>query len=152
MTPDGFGGWPPWIFIACTITTEAAPCRAFRQLGTTDPDSQVPRSTPALSIIDNPCGGGYFLPMPINVNLTPKLEGMIRQKVSSGRYNSASEVVREALRLMEAADQLRAAKLKQLRDDIQEGLHSGSARPWSISEMKREGRKRLATHTASSRK
>jgi antitoxin ParD1/3/4 len=90
--------------------------------------------------------------MPINVNLTPELEGMIRQKVSSGRYNSASEVVREALRLMEAEDQLRAAKLKQLRDDVQEGLHSGSARPWSVSKMKREGRKRLATRTASSRK
>jgi Bacterial antitoxin of ParD toxin-antitoxin type II system and RHH len=34
--------------------------------------------------------------MPINVNLTPELEGLIRQKVSSGRYNSASEVMREA--------------------------------------------------------
>ena len=47
--------------------------------------------------------------MPINVNLTPELEGLIRQKVTSGRYNSASEVVREALRLMESEDQLRAA-------------------------------------------
>jgi antitoxin ParD1/3/4 len=90
--------------------------------------------------------------MPINVNLTPELEGLIRQKVSSGRYNSASEVVREALRLMEAEDQLRAAKLAQLRHDIQEGLHSGPARPWNVAEMKREGRKRLATHTASGRK
>lgn len=36
--------------------------------------------------------------MPLNVNLTPKLEKLVRQKVSSGRYNSASEVVREALR------------------------------------------------------
>jgi antitoxin ParD1/3/4 len=90
--------------------------------------------------------------MPINVNLTPELEGLIRQKVSSGRYNSASEVVREALRLMEAEDQLRAAKLAQLRHDIQEGMHSGPARAWNVAEMKREGRKRLATRTASSRK
>jgi len=90
--------------------------------------------------------------MPLNVNLTPELEGLIRQKVSSGRYNSASEVVREALRLMEAEDQLRAAKLQQLRHDIQEGLHSGPTRRWSVSEMKREGRKRLKTSSASSRK
>ncbi|MGA9543599.1 MAG: type II toxin-antitoxin system ParD family antitoxin [Candidatus Sulfotelmatobacter sp.] len=90
--------------------------------------------------------------MPINVNLTPELEGLIRQKVSSGRYNSASEVVREALRLMEAEDQLRAAKLDQLRHDIQEGLRSGPARPWSVSELKREGRKRLAARTGSGRK
>jgi antitoxin ParD1/3/4 len=90
--------------------------------------------------------------VPINVNLTPELEGLIRQKVSSGRYNSASEVVREALRHMEAEDQLHAAKLAQLRNDIREGLHSGPARPWSVSEMKREGRKRLKTSPASSRK
>jgi antitoxin ParD1/3/4 len=90
--------------------------------------------------------------LPINVNLTPELEGLIRQKVSSGRYNSASEVVREALRLMEAEDQFRAAKLEQLRHDIQEGLQSGLARQWSVSDMKREGRKRIKTGAASGRK
>jgi antitoxin ParD1/3/4 len=90
--------------------------------------------------------------MPINVNLTPELEGLIRQKVSSGRYNSASEVVREALRLMEAEDQLRAAKLERLRHDIQEGLRSGPARQWSVSELKREGRQRFSARTASGRK
>jgi len=105
-----------------------------------------------LSIIDNLCHECYFCRMPINVNLTPELEGLIRQKVSSGRYNSASEVVREALRLMEAEDQLRAAKLQQLRNDIQEGLHSGPARLWSVAAMKREGRKRLKASAASNRK
>ena len=90
--------------------------------------------------------------MSINVNLTPELEGLIRQKVSSGRYNSASEVVREALRLMEAEDKLRAAKLQHLRYDIQEGLESGPARPWNVAQMKREGRKRLTARTASTRK
>jgi len=90
--------------------------------------------------------------MPINVNLTPELEGLIRQKVSSGRYNSASEVVREALRLMEAEDQLRPAKLAQLRDEIQEGVHRGPARRWNVAEMKRAGRKRLAARGASGRR
>ena len=37
----------------------------------------------------------------MNVSLTPELEAMIRQQVDSGRYNSASEVVREALRLLD---------------------------------------------------
>ena len=38
----------------------------------------------------------------MNVSLTPKLEQMIRDKVESGLYNNASEVVREALRLLDA--------------------------------------------------
>jgi antitoxin ParD1/3/4 len=105
-----------------------------------------------LSIIDNLCLGCYFCILSINVNLTPELEGLIRQKVSSGRYNSASEVVREALRLMEAEDQLRAAKLAQLRHDVQEGMRSRPARPWNVAEMKREGRKRLAARTATHHK
>jgi antitoxin ParD1/3/4 len=90
--------------------------------------------------------------MTLNVNLTPQLEELVRQKVSSGRYNSASEVVREALRLMEAQDQLRAAKLEQLRQDIREGLESGPARPWNVAELKREGRKRLGARRTSGRR
>ncbi len=48
----------------------------------------------------------------MNVNLTPELEAMVRQKVETGLYNNAGEVVREALRLLEDRDrreQLRAA-------------------------------------------
>jgi len=40
----------------------------------------------------------------MNVSLTPELEAMVREKVESGLYTSASEVVREALRLMEEKD------------------------------------------------
>ena len=36
--------------------------------------------------------------MTMNVNLSPQLEAMVKDKVASGRYTSASEVVREALR------------------------------------------------------
>jgi len=89
--------------------------------------------------------------MPLNVNLTPQLEELVRRKVSSGRYNSASEVVREALRLMEAQDQLQSLKLEQLRRDIREGLNSGPAEPWSVAEMKREGRKRLSSRHSSAK-
>ncbi len=78
--------------------------------------------------------------MGMNINLTPQLEEMVRQKVTSGLYTSASEVVREALRLMEEKDQVRAARLEQLRNDIQEGLHSGPATAWDAEDIKRVGR------------
>lgn len=51
--------------------------------------------------------------MSININLTPQLEQLVREKISTGRYPSASEVVRETLRLMEEQGRLRAAKLDQ---------------------------------------
>lgn len=83
--------------------------------------------------------------MGMNINLTPQLEEMVRQKVDSGLYTSASEVVREALRLMDEKDQLLTAKLGRLRDDIQDGLESGPAAAWDKNEIKRAGRaKRVA--------
>ncbi|BAC91445.1 type II toxin-antitoxin system ParD family antitoxin [Gloeobacter violaceus] len=80
----------------------------------------------------------------MNVNLTPQLEEMIRRKVASGLYNSASEVVREALRLMEEQDCLHHLKLEQLRRDIQEGLDSGPADVLDIQQIQQRGRARLA--------
>jgi antitoxin ParD1/3/4 len=80
----------------------------------------------------------------MNVNLPPHLEELVRQKVASGLYTSASEVVREALRLIDEQDRIRAVKLEQLRQDIQEGLDSGPATPWSPDEAKQEGRRRRA--------
>ena len=77
--------------------------------------------------------------MPINVSLTPQLEDMIRKKVASGLYNSASEVVREASRLMEEQDRRRWVKLEQLRQDIRDGLDSGDPTPWDPEEIKRAG-------------
>lgn len=87
--------------------------------------------------------------MPMNVNLTPQLEALIKQKVASGLYGSASEVVREALRLMEEQDRIRAVKLEQLRQDIHEGLNSGESTPWDAEEIKRDGRERRAARKAS---
>jgi antitoxin ParD1/3/4 len=81
----------------------------------------------------------------MNFNLIPQLEDLVRRKVASGMYTSASEVVREALRLMEDQDQLRAARLAQLRNDIQEGLDSGVSEPWDIEATKRLGRARRSS-------
>lgn len=60
----------------------------------------------------------------MNVSLTPELEKLVQEKVRSGRYTSASEVVREALRLLEKQDQLRALRLDEVRKKIAEGLKS----------------------------
>jgi len=86
--------------------------------------------------------------MTMNVNLTPQLEALIKEKVASGLYNSASEVVRDALRLMEEQDQLRAIKLERLRKDIQEGIESGESTPWDVEEFKRECYARLMARKA----
>ena len=40
----------------------------------------------------------------MNVSLTPELEKFVQNKVESGRYTSASEVIREALRLLENSE------------------------------------------------
>jgi len=80
--------------------------------------------------------------MGMNVNLTPQLEELVRSKVASGLYTSASEVVREALRLMEEQDRLREAKLEQLRSDVRQGLASGPSNPWDAEAVKHLARKR----------
>jgi len=87
--------------------------------------------------------------MTMNVNLSPQLEAMVKDKVASGRYTSASEVVREALRLMEQQDQLRELQLQQYQQDIQEGLVSGEPMPWNPEAIKAEGRRRLEARTDS---
>jgi len=53
----------------------------------------------------------------MNVSLTPELEAMIQQQVDSGRYNNASEVVREALQLLDERD-----RLEHLRSLVLVGL------------------------------
>lgn len=80
--------------------------------------------------------------MGMNVNLTPQLENLVRSKVASGLYTSASEVVREALRLMDEQDRLRGAKLEQLRGDVHQGLGSGPSEPWDAEAVKRKARAR----------
>ena len=59
--------------------------------------------------------------MTMNVSLTPQLEELVRRKVDSGRYTSASEVVREALRLLDAFESVRASTLAKLREDVNAG-------------------------------
>jgi antitoxin ParD1/3/4 len=58
----------------------------------------------------------------MNVSLTPELESMINNKVKTGLYNSASEVVREALRLLEEQDRIKEMRREDLRREIMKGV------------------------------
>jgi antitoxin ParD1/3/4 len=58
----------------------------------------------------------------MNFSLTRELEEYIQSKVKTGLYHSASEVIREGLRLLKEQDELRAIRLKQLREDVEAGI------------------------------
>ena len=58
----------------------------------------------------------------MNVSLTQELEALVKQKVRSGLYQSASEVIREGLRLLRERDQLREFRLAELRKEIAVGI------------------------------
>ncbi|MDX2250587.1 MAG: type II toxin-antitoxin system ParD family antitoxin [Bacteroidia bacterium] len=60
----------------------------------------------------------------MNISLTPTLEALVQAKVSSGLYNNASEVIREALRLMEEQDQLKKLKIELLKKELISGAES----------------------------
>lgn len=85
--------------------------------------------------------------MSLNVSLPPELENRVRQHVESGLYGSASEVIREALRLFEAYQNMREASLLALRSEIEQGIadiEAGKIREVDIESIKQRGRSRLA--------
>lgn len=65
----------------------------------------------------------------MNVSLTQELADYVRRKVESGLYTSASEVVREALRLLSDRDNLSQVHEEELRRQIAEGLRSAEQSP-----------------------
>ena len=86
----------------------------------------------------------------MNVSLTPQLEKLVQDRVKSGRYTSASEVIREALRLLETHDRAIDNGLAQLRADIDVGLRQideGKVSPFddaAVERIKHRGRELLA--------
>ena len=60
----------------------------------------------------------------MHISLTPELEKIVKEKVASGLYNNASEVIREALRFMEThEDLIHQMKLNSLRQRLAQGEH-----------------------------
>lgn len=86
----------------------------------------------------------------MNVSLTPELEKYISGKVTSGLYHSASEVIREGLRLLKDQDALREIRLNELRQQIQTGINSGQPQPLNVEDVIERGRNRHAQRTEAS--
>ena len=88
----------------------------------------------------------------MNVSLTPELEKLVTRKVASGRFGSASEVVRAALRLLEGEDRVWEAKLIRLRGAVAQGvdeLDRGLGRPFddqAIARLRARGRQILVNN------
>ena len=57
----------------------------------------------------------------VNISLTPELGAFLQSRVKSGRYQTTSEVVREALRLLQHQEKEREAGLEQLKAKLQRG-------------------------------
>lgn len=101
--------------------------------------------------IDNVC---YSLKLSdMNISLTPQMEKWIQERVESGFYQSASEVVRDGLRLLREYEQLRAEALQDLRAELLMGLHDlekGQARPFDesvVDQIKARGRQQIEDTT-----
>ena len=81
--------------------------------------------------------------MTLNVSLPKALEDRVREQVASGRYGSASEVIREALRLFETYQQIQSANLSHLQAEIAKGMkdiESGRVKKMDIDAIKRKAR------------
>jgi antitoxin ParD1/3/4 len=82
--------------------------------------------------------------MALNVSLPKELEARVREHVASGLYGSASEVIREALRLFETYQSVQQTRLAALKADIDQGfadVEAGRVSPVDIADIKAEGRR-----------
>ena len=68
------------------------------------------------------------MPRNTSISLGDHFTDFIGERVASGRYNSASDVVRAGLRLLEEHE----ARVKALRDALVEGERSGPSAPFDI--------------------
>ena len=81
--------------------------------------------------------------MALNVSLPMELEARVRQHVASGMYGSASEVIREALRLFEAYQSVQQSSLVALKSDIERGMgdvKAGRVKQMDMATIKARGR------------
>lgn len=83
--------------------------------------------------------------MALNVSLPKELEARVRAHVASGLYGSASEVIREALRLFEAHQTAQQTRLAVLKADIDHGfadVEAGRVSRIDLEDVKAEARRR----------
>lgn len=78
----------------------------------------------------------------MNISLNPHFDEFINSLVSSGQYNSASEVIRDALRLLEQEKVSEKERVEYFRREIQKGIDSGPSTPWNKEEFLKEAYER----------
>ena len=86
----------------------------------------------------------------MNISLTPELEKLVNEKVASGMYHSASEVIRAGLRLLKEQEELKRIRLDDLRRDILIGIDqvkNQEVAPLDTAAIKAKGRKLLGQKT-----
>lgn len=89
--------------------------------------------------------------MTLNVSLPAEMEARVREHVASGLYGSASEVIREALRLFEAYQTVQMSSLAALKSDIAKGMadvQAGRVEPMDMAAIKAQGRSALTAKSA----
>lgn len=94
----------------------------------------------------------------MNISLPPALEKFVQNKIGSGRYSTASEVVRDGLRMLQEQDQLHQMRLDDLRREVQIGIDEierGEGITYDsiddfIEDVKKRGRERLAKRRGAS--
>lgn len=85
----------------------------------------------------------------MNVSLTPELESFVNSKVESGRYTSASEVIREALRLLEEHERIRGERLAEFQAELDRRMASvGQGRSVDSAVVREEIRRRSEARRA----
>ena len=77
----------------------------------------------------------------MNVHLGETFDNFVEEMLSTGEYQSQSEVIRAGLRLLKEKEDLRKFRLFELRREIQLGLDSGSSEPLNIEEIIQEAKK-----------
>ena len=83
----------------------------------------------------------------MNVSLTTELAEFVKQQVDSGMYQTASEVMREGVRLLQRREQLRQIQIEELRKQVAVGIEQadrGDVAPLDFDAIRAEGRRMLA--------
>jgi len=78
----------------------------------------------------------------MNISLTPELENFVNAKVSCGFYTSASEVIRESLRLMHTYDDIQKQRIAELNQAITLGIEQLHNKQYISGSLSREKMKR----------
>jgi antitoxin ParD1/3/4 len=88
----------------------------------------------------------------MNVSLTPELEQFVQSRVASGRYQTASEVIREGLRLLEEREEARETALRELRTKLRRAIEQADRGEFLDGEMVFEEIRKLGASKRTNRK